>query len=61
MEKVFVVQMPLPKTCMAWQPWLGGYYGTWGTGSASVWGIFGSMCPYIWIDQDVKYSITGKR
>jgi len=50
--EAFNIQMPAPWTYRIWQPWLKNYYGE---GPTKFW------LKYAWIDQDLKYSITGRR
>jgi peptide/nickel transport system substrate-binding protein len=58
MGLIYVINLPLPNNYVAWQPWLKGYQGEASLGN--VWSTE-SFYHYVWIDQDLKFSITGKR
>jgi peptide/nickel transport system substrate-binding protein len=50
--------LPTPYTYTYWQPWVkGGYWGQFGM----LYGGTGDLWRNIWLDQDLKESITGKR
>jgi ABC-type transport system substrate-binding protein len=40
-----------------WQPWLKGYHGEFGTGNSDG----GTFPKWVWLDQDLKYEMTGTR
>ena len=57
LEQAYLFQFPVPYIYALWQPWVKGYHGEYRT----------SFCHemdfpmYIWIDQDLKEEMTGKR
>jgi hypothetical protein len=57
MRKVFDIDLPVEWTYNLWQPWLKGYQGESALGVA----MSGQgMLNWLWVDQNLKKSITGK-
>ena len=59
-EMVWEIPLPTPGTHVFWQPWLKGYHGERGTGPDPGFGTEG-IYRFVWIDQDLKYELTGSR
>jgi len=57
LEQVILFPVPDPYTYIVWQPWVRDYHGE------SRVGYLGDKdySEYIWIDQDLKQAMTGKR
>jgi len=53
------IPMPTPKAYFFWVPWLKGYVGEVGVGPDPP--ENDGLLQYVWIDQDLKYAITGTR
>ncbi|MFC1864986.1 ABC transporter substrate-binding protein, partial [Chloroflexota bacterium] len=56
-EKCWIIQLPNPAIYSCWQPWVKGYHGEVQQGylSRTMWTHF------VWLDQDLKAEMTGKR
>ena len=52
LDQAYVIPRPTPYSYTIWQPWLKNHYGE---QSVSFWP------PYVWIDQDLKEQMTGRR
>ena len=61
-EMALCWEIPLPAAAwyFFWTPWLKGYQGEIGVGPTSEMGANG-VWRYVWVDQDLKYSVTGRR
>jgi len=57
LDKVWYIEPPNIITSVFWQPWLKRYHGEYCTGYTQ----FNGWVRYCWIDQDLKYELTGKR
>ena len=59
MELCWEIQLPAPAGYLFWTPWMKGYHGEVGMGPdpPEVNGVY----QFIWIDQDLKYEMTGIR
>jgi len=57
LEQAYVIPNVVPDLYMLWWPWLKNNYGTYACGYYN----FGGTVKYSWIDQDLKYEMTGKR
>ncbi|MFC2072870.1 ABC transporter substrate-binding protein [Chloroflexota bacterium] len=57
-NRAYHIRLPAPITYNAWQPWLGGYHGE--TSPSYMAGVT-KASEYVWIDQDLKEEMTGKR
>lgn len=55
-EKAWVIPMPSPYSYTIWQPWVKNHYGEQGN-----FNFFPLWFPYVWIDQDLKEQMTGRR
>ncbi|MBI4283635.1 MAG: ABC transporter substrate-binding protein [Chloroflexi bacterium] len=58
LEQMFVIGVPVPYSYTIWQPWVKGYEGEiWHVSLTSnkIW------AKYMWIDQDMKETMTGRR
>jgi len=49
--------MPLPYSYVLWWPWVKNYHGE----LAVSWAGGPNAAPFVWIDQDLKEEMTGKR
>ncbi|MBI4282863.1 MAG: ABC transporter substrate-binding protein [Chloroflexi bacterium] len=52
------IKLPLPTKYVLWQPWLKGYYGE---DHPDYYATGGAFSKYVWIDQDLKQKLTGRR
>ena len=53
LEMIYSINMPEPQIYFMWQPWLMNYDGE---------GIYiGMLAKHVWIDEDLRESITGSR
>ncbi len=59
MELAWEIQLPAPAHYIFWVPWMKGYHGERGMGPDSLQN--NGVYQFIWIDQDLKYQITGIR
>ena len=57
LEQCFVISNPMPDYYMLWWPWLHNNYGTYACGYYN----YSGALKYVWIDQDLKYKMIGKR
>jgi ABC-type transport system substrate-binding protein len=57
---VWEIGLPTPGGFFFWGPWIKGYNGEICLGNAIGFGV-GTLIAYPWIDQDLKYQITGRR
>ncbi len=56
-EQCYMLQLPAPYAYICWQPWVKGYHGEQNVGF-----VQSSGFPiYLWLDQDLKEKMTGKR
>jgi len=60
LEKVYEIVLPTPVGSSFWWPWLKGYHGETDLGKPDE-TRWGEIPKYLWIDQDLKYDITGSR
>ena len=60
MELSWEVPLPAASGYAFWGPWLKGFHGEVGLGPTAEMGVTG-IYRYLWIDQDLKYEITGQR
>ena len=60
MRRVYNIVVPIPVGNLFWWPWLKNFSGQTDLGVPDETG-WGDMPKYIWIDQDLKFEITGKR
>jgi len=60
LEKVYEIVLPTPVGSTFWWPWLKGYHGETDLGKPDE-TRWGEIPKYLWIDQDLKYDITGSR
>ena len=58
--QTYNIIIPIPVNHTFWWPWLKGYSGETDLGWPDETG-WGEIPKYIWVDQDLKYEITGKR
>ncbi len=56
-SQVTHVDVPFPSVYVFWQPWVGGYHGELYPGYSNYYWYV----TYIWLDQDIKEKLTGKR
>ncbi len=59
MEQVYDTSLPVPYSYIFWQPWLKGYHGEYQIGPSDDYHV--GFVKYVWIDQDLKYEMTGRR
>ncbi len=59
MELCWEIQLPAPASYIFWVPWMKGYSGELGMGPDSLQN--NGVYQFVWIDQDLKYEITGIR
>ncbi|MBI4283953.1 MAG: ABC transporter substrate-binding protein [Chloroflexi bacterium] len=52
------IKLPLPTKYVLWQPWLNGYHGE---DHPDYYSGFVTASKYVWIDQDLKQKLTGRR
>ncbi|MBI4282851.1 MAG: hypothetical protein HY663_00085 [Chloroflexi bacterium] len=52
------IKLPLPARYAVWQPWVGGYHGEDHPDYYSGWA---AASKYVWIDQDLRQKLTGRR
>ena len=57
LEQAYIIQFPAPWLYTFWHPWLKGYHGENEVG----WIEYGTFQLYVWIDQDLKEEMTGRR
>jgi len=57
LEQAYCLPNVRPAYYVLWWPWLNNYYGTYACGYYN----FGATVKYSWIDQDLKFEMTGKR
>jgi len=57
LEQAYYVPLPDPVTYTFWQPWLKLYSGELDLGYYVTY----TFAPFVWIDQDMKYDMTGRR
>ena len=57
LEQCYFVQMPSPYVYTFWQPWIKNYNGELNVGYTNLF----SYTDYIWIDQDLREEMTGRR
>jgi len=57
LEQAYLFQFPAPYQYTFWQPWVKGYHGE----IKSHYGHHIDWAKYIWIDQDLKEELTGRR
>ena len=57
LAQAYVVPTPAARTFNVWQPWLKNYYGARSLG----WTSWPQYVKYVWIDQELKYSITNQK
>ncbi|MFC2073201.1 ABC transporter substrate-binding protein, partial [Chloroflexota bacterium] len=55
--KAYIIKAPLPMQYNMWRPWVKGFHGE----NDPQYLGFHSMSEYVWIDQDMKEEITGRR
>ena len=55
LEKAYVIPLPSAYIYTLWQPWVKNHYGE----GASYW--ISMWTPFVWIDQDIKEQMTGRR
>ena len=60
MRLVYNIILPTPVGEGFWWPWLKGYHGETDLGWPDETG-WGEIPKYLWIDQDLKYEMTGRR
>ena len=60
MRQCYNIIIPIPVGNTFWWPWLKNYSGQTDLGYPDETG-WGEMPKYLWVDQDLKYEITGKR
>jgi len=60
MELVWEVPLPAPSGYAFWGPWLKGFHGEVGIGPTAEMGTTG-IYRYMWLDQDLRYEMTGIR
>jgi len=58
LEQCYLIPLPAHKQYHFWQPWVQGYHGELLCGYM---GSFEDFTKYIWIDQDLKEEMTGRR
>ncbi len=58
LEECFSIQTPSPDIYTFWQPWVKGYLGE---ETGHVVGTEEGVIKYLWVDQDLKYEMTGRR
>ncbi len=59
LDQAFSIQLPIQNTYIFWQPWLKGYHGEYVAGGID--DTLVGIVKYVWIDQDMKYEMTGRR
>ena len=57
LEQVWCLETPSPYLWIIWQPWVKGYGGEYTLGRSNPY----SFSRYIWVDQDLKEEMTGRR
>jgi len=57
LEQAWVIPSVLAKPTTFWWPWLKGYHGEQSPGNNNMW----LWTKYVWIDQDLKFSMIGRR
>ncbi len=57
MEQMYWIQMPAPYIFHFWQPWVQNYHGEHSIGASKLY----NFPMYIWLDQDMKQAMTGRR
>jgi peptide/nickel transport system substrate-binding protein len=57
LENVWTIPCPQPSWYTMWQPWLKGYHGEMSVGNTSQY----NWAKWVWIDQDLKEQMTGRR
>jgi len=57
LEQAYVLALPGPYKYHFWQPWLENYHGEMQVGYITHY----DFCKYVWLDQDLKYEMTGIR
>ncbi|MFC1864992.1 ABC transporter substrate-binding protein, partial [Chloroflexota bacterium] len=57
LDQAWVLQLPTPNLYTLWMPWIQNYHGEYSIGG---YGYY-NFVNYIWIDQDLKEAITGRR
>ncbi|MFC1990396.1 ABC transporter substrate-binding protein, partial [Chloroflexota bacterium] len=57
LTQAYVIQLPVPVVYTFWQPWVQNYHGESSIGYQN----FYSFVKYIWLDQDLKQEMTGRR
>ncbi|MDP2918659.1 MAG: ABC transporter substrate-binding protein [Dehalococcoidia bacterium] len=57
LEQMYVIPLPSPSTFLYWQPWINQYEGSYMSGT------YHYIRPFrqAWIDQDLRFKLTGKR
>jgi len=57
LEQAWYIELPSPYLYCMWHPWLKDYHAEYSPGCWNLWGYWA----YVWIDQDLKYEMTGRR
>ena len=57
LEQAWSIELPSPYLYAMWHPWLKDYHGEYSPGCWNLWGYW----TYVWIDQDMKEEMTGRR
>jgi peptide/nickel transport system substrate-binding protein len=57
-DQAFVIPKPTPYSYVFWWPWIKNYHGEAGV---NWYETFTSWVPYVWVDQDLKEQMTGRR
>ncbi len=58
LEQAYILVLPAPSLYNFWQPWVGGYHGEWCVGFL---GAYNDYPRWIWLNQDLKEKMTGRR
>ena len=59
MDQAYDTSLPCADSYIMWQPWLKGYHGEYEIGPSDDYLV--GLVEYFWIDQDLKYEMTGRR
>ena len=57
LDQAWSIQLPMPYNYILWWPWLKNYHGEVAVGFHQPF----TFANYVWIDQDLKYQMTGRR